>query len=238
MAGEYRRSLGAGRLLVGGTARLCARGRAQRKVRALPLIAPCMARSASILFCGRPEMDRSRVHVRPIGPTDCRLLTFGSVEVSIGAGDRRRLGVTPQPEAGSCTIRTCCARLGACAPLSDPPPPPRFENQNSHGCSVVARRCTSPWPMDRRGRRHWSPCAQDTSSGASACSYRRALAAVGSSGSGGRRRQCSSRVAFAAHVCGTTGRRRARDALQLCCCLRHGGCATCRDALEHVLVVQ
>ena len=48
VAGEYRRSLGAGRLLVGGTARLCAR--AQRKVRALPPIAPCMARSGSIFF--------------------------------------------------------------------------------------------------------------------------------------------------------------------------------------------
>ena len=30
-------------------------------------------------------------------------------------------GDPPAGGRGSCTIRTCCARLGACAPLSDPP---------------------------------------------------------------------------------------------------------------------
>ena len=41
-------------------------------------------------FCGCPETDRSHVHARPIGHADCRLLTFGSVEVSRGAAERRR----------------------------------------------------------------------------------------------------------------------------------------------------
>ena len=134
-------------------------------------------------------------------------------------------GDPPAGSQGSCTIWACCARLGACAPLRTPPPP-GFEDWSSHGCSVAARRCSSPWPIDRRGRRCWSPCAQDTSSTTCACSCRRAQAAVGSSGSGGRRSRCSSCVAFAAHVCGiTTGRRRARVALQLCCCFWHGGCS-------------
>ena len=73
VAGEYRRSLGAGRLLVGGTARLCAR--AQRKVCALPPIAPCMARSASILF-----LRASRN-----GSVTCPLLT---VAFSLSAASR------------------------------------------------------------------------------------------------------------------------------------------------------
>ena len=120
---------------------------------------------------------------------------------------------------------TRCVR----APLRTPPPP-GFENWNSHGCSVAARRCSSPWPIDRRGRRCWSPRAQNTSSVACACCCRRAAAAVGSSGGGGRRSRCTSVVAFCGACGWNTGRRRARVALRLCCCFRRSGTADVQRA--------
>ena len=152
-------------------------------------------------------------------------------------------GARGDPPAGgreSCTSRTCCARLGACAPLSDLP---RLRVAKI-GTLMGARLALAGAVL----------CARWTDEGAAAGHQERrtlpllpVLAAAA-----GQRQLCAAAAAAAVGVDaaplsplrrtwvlrGTSGRRRARVALQLCCCFRHGGCTACRDALEHVLVVQ